>query len=130
MARHWVNVKKRTSGEVLLTGARWGASFGARLRGLMFRRGLKAGEALILVEPREGRAAVSIHMFCVPFAIAAVWLDAAGRVVDKVKALPWRPYYAPRAPARYILETAPEFLDKVNLDDELVFEDCLPPAAR
>jgi hypothetical protein len=61
-------------------------------------------------------------MFFVPFAIATVWINSAGRVVDKVLALPWRPFYGPRAPARYILETHPEFLDRVNLDDELVFE--------
>ena len=48
--------------------------------------------------------------------------DARGQVVDKVLAKPWRPFYAPRAPARYTLETHPEFLEKVALGDELVFE--------
>jgi len=126
--RRLVNVRLRASGAVLLSGAQWCASFLCRLRGLMFRSGLRAGEALILVEAGDSRAAASIHMFFVPFKIAAIWVDSAGRVVDKVIARPWRPVYAPRAPARYTLETAPEFFDRVSLGDELVFED-LPLAA-
>ena len=42
--------------------------------------------------------------------------------------MPWRPYYAPRAPARYILETEPELLDQVSIGDEVDFED-YPAAA-
>lgn len=110
--------------------ARWGASFFSRLRGLMFRRALEDGEALILVEPRDSRAAVTIHMFFVPFPIAVVWINDAGRVVDKALALPGRPFYAPRAPARYSLETHPAGLDRFSIGDEVVFEDCPPPAGR
>lgn len=117
-----VNVKHHATGQVLLAGARWGDSYFSRLRGLMFRRALDAGEALILVEARESRATASIHMFCVPFAIAVVWINDMGRVVDKALALPWRPFYAPREPARYTLETHPDFLDKVMVGDELIFE--------
>jgi hypothetical protein len=106
---------------VLLNGARWCESFWCRLRGLQFRSGLQPGEALILVEPREGRAATSVHMFFVPFAIGVVWINTAGRVVDKVEALPWRPYYAPREAARYTLEAEPEILKRVEIGDELVF---------
>lgn len=100
-----------------------------RLRGLMFRSRLRVGEALILVEPRESRSATAIHMFFVPFAIAAIWINNSGRVVDKVLARPWRPFYAPRAPARYTLETDPAFLDGVAIGDELVFEDGAESAA-
>jgi uncharacterized membrane protein (UPF0127 family) len=125
-----VNVKHRASGALLLAGARWCASFLCRLRGLMFRPRLRAGEALILVEPRDSRSAAAIHMFFVPFAIAAIWIDNSGRVVDKALALPWRPFYAPRAPARYVLETDPAFLDQVSVGDELVFEDSPSPAGR
>lgn len=123
MPRQFVNVKNRATSVVLLTGVRWCASFLSRLRGLMFRSGLRPGEALVLVEAGDSRSATSIHMFFVPFSIAAVWVNSAGRVVDKVEARPWRPFYAPRQPARYVLETAPDFLNKVSLGDELVFED-------
>ena len=123
MTRRHITIRRRASGEVLLTGVRWGDSFLSRLRGLMFRRALREDEALILVEPRDSRSATSIHMFFVPFPIAAVWIDSSRRVVDKALALPWRPFYAPRAPACYVLETHPDCLDKFSIGDELVFED-------
>jgi len=121
-----VNIKRQTSGEVLLSRARWCTSYLSRLRGLMFRAGLAEGEALVLVEGADSRTTTAIHMFFVPFAIAAVWIDSQGRVVDKVLAKPWRPFYGPRAPARYVLEAAPDFLEKVVIGDELVFEDSAP----
>jgi uncharacterized protein len=121
-----VNLKNPASGEVLLRQVRWCASYFSRLRGLMFRSGLAEGEALVLVEAADSRTTTSIHMFFVPFAIAAIWIDSRGRVVDKTVALPWRPFYAPRTPARYVLETAPAFIEKVAIGDELVFEDCAP----
>jgi len=43
-------------------------------------------------------------------------------VVGAVLARPWRPYYAPRAPACYLIEAAPALLDRVALGDRLVFE--------
>jgi uncharacterized membrane protein (UPF0127 family) len=89
----------------------------------MFRRRLAPGEALLLVEPRDSRVATAIHMLFVPFPIAVVWISGSGRVVDKTLARPWRPLYVPRAPARYILETDPAFLERVTLGDELLFED-------
>jgi len=88
----------------------------------MFRRGLGPDEALLLVERADGRAAAAIHMFFVPFDLAVVWINSAGQVVDKVLARPWRPFYGPQAPARFILETHPAFLDKIKRDEELVFE--------
>ena len=121
-----VNLKHPASGKTLLRGVRWCASYFSRMRGLMFRRGLAEGEALVLVEAADSRTLTAIHMFFVPFAIAAVWIDSRGRVVDKALAKPWRPFYAPRAPARYVLETAPEFLDQVAIGDEVVFEDAAP----
>lgn len=124
----YVNVKQRATGAILLSGARWCASFLCRLRGMMFRSRLRAGEALILVEARDSRSAAAIHMFFVPFPIAVVWIDNSGRVVDKVIARPWRPLYAPQAPACYVLETAPEFLGRVSIGDEVVFEPFPLPA--
>ncbi|MCS6910122.1 MAG: DUF192 domain-containing protein [Anaerolineales bacterium] len=118
-----VDVRRKADGALLVRGARWCSSFLCRLRGLMFRRQLAPGEALILVEAAESRAAASIHMLFVPFPIAAIWINSAGRVVDMVEAKPWRPFYAPRAPARYTLESEPEILSRVSIGDEVVFED-------
>jgi hypothetical protein len=36
-------------------------------------------------------------------------------------ARPWRPFYASPTPARYVLETSPEFLNRVAVGDELDF---------
>jgi uncharacterized membrane protein (UPF0127 family) len=129
-ARKFIDLKRRGTGQSLLTGVKWCASYLCRLRGLMFRAGLRPGEALLFVEASQSRVATTIHMFFVPFAIAVVWMDNAGRVVDKALALPWRPAYAPRAPARYYLETHPDFLEKISIGDEMAFEDCAPPADR
>ncbi len=117
-----VTLRQTATGQPLLQRVRWGDTFASRLRGFMFRRALAPGEALVMVEPRESLVGTSIHMFFVSFALGVVWLDSAGRVVDKVEALPWRPYYAPRAPARYILETHPDFLPRVALGDVLAFD--------
>lgn len=116
-----VQLRKRSTGEVLLARLRWCSSFQCRLRGLTLRRPLAAGEGLALDERAEGRLGASIHMLFVTFPIAAVWLDRGGRVVDTRLALPWRPAYVPRAPARYIVEAAPALLDHIALGDELDF---------
>ncbi len=108
---------------VLLTHVKWCASFWCRLRGLTLRGPLAEGEGLLLVERRESRMDTAIHMFFVSFPIAAVWLDARYRVVDTCLARPWRPFYAPRAPAQYVLEASPDLLKKISIGDELGFEE-------
>ena len=66
-------------GEVLLQRVKWCASFGTKLCGLMFRRSIADDEGLVLAESRSSIAATSIHMFFVPFDIAAIWLDDDSR---------------------------------------------------
>jgi uncharacterized membrane protein (UPF0127 family) len=122
MARATVIIR-RASGEVLLPRTRWCASFACKLRGLMFGPALARHEALLLVEQRESRVATAIHMLFVPFDIAAIWLDANGRVVDKVRAAAWRPFYAPQAPARFTLEAHVSWLDDIAVGDQLVIDD-------
>jgi hypothetical protein len=112
-------VKNRTQGTVVLARVKWCDSFFCRLRGLTFRRDLAADEGVLLVESSSSVAATSIHMFFVFFPIAAIWLDDAFRVVDKKLAQPFRPFYAARAPARYVLEAVPHVLDQVAIGDEL-----------
>ena len=121
--RRTITLRHTATGTALLRRVRWGATFFSRLRGFMFRRAMRPDEALLMVEPRQSQVGTSIHMFFVRFPLGVVWLDNAGRVVDKVEALPWRPYYAPRGPARYILETHPNFLPRVAVGDVLAFDD-------
>lgn len=113
----------RIPGEtVLLDQVRWCDLFLCRLRGLMFRRTLAAGEGLLLVEPYASRAGTAIHMLFMAFPIATVWLDSDLVVVDKVYARPWRLMYAPARAARYTLEAHPSLLDRVEIGDKLVFQ--------
>lgn len=112
-----------SQGQPLLKQVKWCASFGAKLRGLMFRRSLAPDEGLVLVEARSSIAATSIHMFFVPFDIAAIWLDEDYRVVHKVLAKTWRPFYASPQPARYVLEGPPALLDQITIGEQLQFEE-------
>jgi uncharacterized membrane protein (UPF0127 family) len=116
-----VDVVKRGTGEVLLRSARWCSSPWSRFRGLQYRRRLNPGEGLILAKNTDSIATSSIHMFFVVFPIAAVWIDGSGRVTSAQLARPWRPYYASPEPARYVLETGPDFLERVAVGDELDF---------
>ncbi len=69
----------------------------SRLRGMLGRRQIPAGEGLLL------RPANAVHMFFMRFAIDAVFLDRRGYVVDVVPGLrPWR--WAARRGAREVLE--------------------------
>jgi len=110
-------------GETLLERIKWCDTFGSKLRGLMFRRSIAPDEGLVLVEKRSSIAATSIHMFFVPFDIAAIWLDAELKIVHAALAKPWRPYYASPRPARFVLEGPPELLNRVAIGEQLRFEE-------
>lgn len=111
-----------TSNDVLLDQVRWCGSFLCKLRGLMFRRELAAGEGLLMVEPYASRTGTAIHMLFMAFPIATIWLDNEFVVVDKVYAKPWRLAYAPAKAARYTLEAHPSMLDRVQIGDKLLFQ--------
>jgi uncharacterized membrane protein (UPF0127 family) len=116
-----VSVQNRATGEILIQSARWCSSRACRLRGLQFRRRLEPGEALILVKDKDTIANSSIHMFFVFFEIAAVWINKKGKVTSAQLAKPWRPYYASPEPASYVLETSPDFLERISVGDEFEF---------
>jgi uncharacterized membrane protein (UPF0127 family) len=99
------------------------SSFMSRLRGLMFAKQIHADEGILLVENLEGKINTTIHMLFMNFDIAAVWIDSNHTVVDTRIARRWRPYYAPSAPARYILETHPDRLPDFHIGDRLEFLD-------
>jgi uncharacterized membrane protein (UPF0127 family) len=117
----YVKVVNRNTGQVLIESAKWCESRFCRLVGLQFRRGLKPGEALILVMPRTSISLSSIHMFFVFFSIAAVWVNDQGRVTSTQLAKPWHPYYASPMPARYVIEATPDFLNQISEGDEVDF---------
>jgi uncharacterized membrane protein (UPF0127 family) len=109
-------------GEVLLRRVRWCAGFICKFRGLMLAPPLDPDEGLLLVEGSASRASTAIHMLFMRYAIAAIWLDDAFTVVDKVIAHPWRLAYVPSRPARYTLEANTGLYDQVELGDVLAYE--------
>ena len=62
-------------------------SFGARVRGLIGRRGLAPGEGLLILKCN------AIHTLFMRFSIDATFLDREGKVVKVVRNIPpWRPW--------------------------------------
>ncbi|HDN79934.1 MAG TPA: DUF192 domain-containing protein [Chloroflexi bacterium] len=113
----------KTKGIVLAEKVKICRTFWGKARGLMFRRNLNPGEALVFVNHRSSRMEASIHMLFVFFPIAVVWLDEQGRVVDKTLAKPFRLWYVPSLPARYYIEGHPHLLREVEVGDEISFEE-------
>jgi uncharacterized membrane protein (UPF0127 family) len=97
-------------------------SYLCRLRGLMFRSSLAHTEGLLLVEARDSRIDTSIHMLFVFMDLAVIWINAEYMVVDTVLAHTWRPVYAPRKPARYILEIHPSRINEFKIGDQVEFQ--------
>ena len=100
--------------------AGYAGSFLNRFRGLMLRARLEPREGLLLVEARESKVNAAIHMLFMRFDIAVIWLDSQCRVVDAQLAKRWRASYVPAAPARYTLETRPEYLSEFQTGDQIV----------
>jgi uncharacterized membrane protein (UPF0127 family) len=118
-------IRNTTTGEVLANRVTWCSTFLTRGLGLMFHPPLKEDEAYVFVEGRESRSLTTIHMLFVFFPLAVIWLDADKRVVDKVLARPFYPYYAPGSPAQYYLECHPRTLGMAEIGDQLQFS---PPS--
>ncbi|NDJ86078.1 MAG: hypothetical protein GYB66_09345 [Chloroflexi bacterium] len=107
---------------IVLEKGKWCASPWCHFKGLMLRTSLPADEGLIFVRRSMSVTNTTIHMLFCFFAIGVVWLDADLCVVDCKLAKPWRPLYAPKAPAQYYLEANPPILDVVAEGEQLIFE--------
>ncbi len=80
-----MHIINTTRAHTLATVARQADNPLARFIGLLGRRDFPAGQALIM------QGCSGIHMFGMRFAIDALYLDGAGRVVRAIPALaPWR----------------------------------------
>ena len=111
------------SGERLARRVRICRGFADKFLGLMFRSNLPETEGALLVYSRPSIGMTSIHMLFVPFPLGVFWLDARGAVVDRVRALPWRPYYGSAAPACYVLELHPSALERLQIGDRVAFHE-------
>ena len=69
-----MNIRNLTTGETIATDAHEAASFWSRFRGLMLRRRLGEGEALVI------RAGGAIHMMFMFFPIDAIFIDKDAKV--------------------------------------------------
>ncbi len=98
-------------------------TFACRLRGLMGRRDLSPDDGLLFRWPKAGRGDTAIHMLFMRFPIAAIWLDAQGRVVDARYARPWVDFLIPRRPAQYLLEIHPNRLREFHLGDHITWHE-------
>ena len=114
-------IRNVTTGEEVASRLKWCTTPFTRGLGLMFHPPLGQDEAYVFVERWESRSLTTISMLFVFFPIAVIWLDARKKVVDKVLANPFHPYYAPRQPAQYYLECHPRALEKVHVGDHLDF---------
>ncbi|MFC7155689.1 DUF192 domain-containing protein [Halomarina halobia] len=105
------------SGRVLATEVERAEGLLAQGRGLMFRRSVPDGYALVFPFGRQARR--GIHMLCVPFAIDACWL--CDGVVQRTATLaPWRGYG--RAVADTVIEFPAGALDGVGRGDRIRIE--------
>lgn len=119
----WRVLRNVQTGEIVLDRVRWCASFWCHLRGLQFVSHLPETEGLLFVTSAESKTNTAIHMFFMLFSIGVIWMDSGGKVVDVCLAKPWRPLYAPKAPAQYYLEANPSILQRVKIGDVLRFDE-------
>lgn len=119
----WRVLRKEQTKQVILKRVKWCTSFWCHFRGLMLVKHLPEDEGVLFVSNHEGKTHTTIHMFFMRFSIGVVWLDKQGRVVDAQLAKPWRPAYAPAAPAQYFLEANVSILDHVKVGDVLHFDE-------
>jgi uncharacterized membrane protein (UPF0127 family) len=97
--------------------------FLCQFRGLMFRRSLASDEGLLMVQKRENRSESTIHMLFMFLDLAVVWINADHQVVDAKFAQRWRLMYAPKTPAKYVLELTADRLDEFKIGDQLKFNE-------
>ena len=79
-------------------------------------------ECIIIDEGKESKLNTSIHMFFVYMDLAVIWINSGHTVVDTILARSWRPAYAPRQAARYILEIHPSRLNEFTIGDQVEFQ--------
>ena len=98
-----------------------------RKRGVLGKSALASSDGVLLVmPPRLGLSLFfSIHMFGVPFELAAAWLDKERNVLDLKLAKPGRMYFPSGifTDTRYILEVHPDHLLKLKQAGRVKWEE-------
>lgn len=95
-------------------------SFWKRFMGLMFRKKLGNGNALLFILPKESRMESSIHMMFVFFPIDVLWLDKNFKVIDKrLNIKPFSFNHTPKESAKYVVEAAAGKFSSLELEEKL-----------
>ena len=92
-------------------------TFWSKFKGLMLQKFLNENEGLLLVESRDSIINTSIHMLFMFFDITVIWINSDFKVVDKILAKKWFPFYFPHQPAKYILECHPCQIEKFQINE-------------
>lgn len=103
-----------SSGKMLATRITVAETVAARVRGLLGRKELPAGEGLLI------RPCMSIHTFFMKFPIDAVFLDGDNRIVALHRALPPNRMTRIYPKARSVLELPAGTLDENIQHGELI----------
>jgi uncharacterized membrane protein (UPF0127 family) len=88
----------------------------------MFLKWISQNEGALFINKIESLVDSSIHMLFMNFDIAVFWVDKNNYVVDKVLAKKWHFFYAPKKPAKTIIETHYINFEKINIGDLLQIE--------
>jgi uncharacterized membrane protein (UPF0127 family) len=88
----------------------------------MFQKQLPPGFGLLLVEKRNSRVDTAIHMFFMRFDITVVWINSEYKVIDVQMARRWPPFYIPRSPACFVLETNTQNYSDFMIGDVVTFK--------
>jgi len=114
-------VLRKSDGAVLASEVELADTLIRQAVGLMFRRTIPKGYAMIFDMRREQY--ISIHMAFVFFPIDLVYLDRDRRIVDiKRRLRPWTGLAFPKKPARYAIEMHAGAADEHRLKEGDVLE--------
>ncbi len=98
-----------------------------RKRGVLGKSALASSDGVLLVmPPRLGLSLFySIHMFGVPFELAAAWLDQEGNILEAKIARPGKVYFPTglTTKTRYILEVHSDHLPQLKKSTSVQWED-------
>jgi uncharacterized membrane protein (UPF0127 family) len=96
---------RKSDGTVVATDVELADTVLKKITGVMFRRHLRPGFALVFDMGREMRADIAIHMVFVFVSIDVIYLDGKRTIVDiKHRLRPWIGLAFPKKPARYAIE--------------------------
>jgi uncharacterized protein len=110
----------KTSKKTIMNKIKIAKTFYSKFKGLMFESKKKFDYALVFEFTQKGTTINAIHMLFVFFSIDAVFLNENKKVIEIKKNLkPWTLFYAPKKPAKYLIELPEGKSNEIKLNDEI-----------